>query len=215
MSVKPVLLAAFLAFFIHVRNVSCLWPMPSDLDVGNSFLRLSPNFSIIVDIHDPPSDLTRALERTETYIRQDKLQRLVVGRGANDAQSIAKAAQLSRLTLSLTGKRPTQSIAAEAVLPLEDRSESYSLVVPSDGSDATLIADSTVGLFRGLTTFGQLWYQLRDTIYAFQTPLKIENDTPAYPYRGFMLDTARNLYVMLFQRNNGTFQFTCKQLSSC
>lgn len=42
-----------------------------------------------------------------------------------------------------------QSISAEAVLSLEDRSESYSLAVPADGSEATLTADSTLGLLRG------------------------------------------------------------------
>lgn len=123
--------------------------MPSNLNAGTSFLRLAPKFSIAVDVHSPPSDLTEAVQRAQTYIQTDKLQRLVVGRGASDAQSIAKAPQLSKLTLSLTGKRPTQSISAEAVLALEDRSESYSLTVPADGSDATLTADSSLGLFRG------------------------------------------------------------------
>lgn len=45
----------------------------------------------------------------------------------------------------------------------------------------------------GLTTFSQLWYQLNDNTYTLQSPVTITNDSPAYPYRGFMLDTARNL----------------------
>lgn len=146
MASKTALLTVFLAL---IHTASCLWPMPSNLNAGSSFLRLSPKFTIVTDIHNEPSDLTQAVQRAEQYIQQDKLQRLVVGRGANDAQSIAKAPELSQLTLSLTGKRPIQSISAEAVLSLEDRSESYSLTVPADGSDATLTADSTLGLLRG------------------------------------------------------------------
>ncbi|GJJ15499.1 hypothetical protein Clacol_009777 [Clathrus columnatus] len=191
---KTILLRILFTFLTYIHGTLCLWPMPSNLNAGSSLLRLSPEFSIVVDVQDAPSDLTQAVQRATTYIQQDKLQRLVVGRGATDAQSIAKAPGLSKLTLSLTGKRPTQSISTEAISLLEDRSESYSLTVPADGSSATLTADSTLGLFRGLTTFGQLWYQYQNTIYAVQTPLTIENDTPAFPYRGFMLDTSRNFF---------------------
>jgi hexosaminidase len=62
---------------------------------------------------------------------------------------------------------------------LEDRVEAYSLTVPEDGSAATLKASSTLGLLRGLTTFGQLWYEFDDVIYTLETPLQIE-DSPAY-----------------------------------
>ncbi|KAH7928429.1 glycoside hydrolase family 20 protein [Leucogyrophana mollusca] len=76
---------------------------------------------------------------------------------------------------------------------LESRNEAYSLSVPSDGSAATLKANSTLGLFRGLTTFSQLWYEYDGAIYTPEAPIDI-SDWPVYPYRGFMLDTARNYY---------------------
>ncbi|CDO72187.1 Glycoside Hydrolase Family 20 protein [Trametes cinnabarina] len=39
----------------------------------------------------------------------------------------------------------------------------------------------------------QLWYEHDNTIYTVSAPVTIR-DAPAYPYRGFMLDTARNYF---------------------
>ncbi|EGN98182.1 glycoside hydrolase family 20 protein [Serpula lacrymans var. lacrymans S7.3] len=76
---------------------------------------------------------------------------------------------------------------------IEERDEAYSLSVPSDGSAAILKANSSLGLFRGLTTFSQLWYEYDGTTYNPEAPIEI-TDWPLYPYRGFMLDTARNYF---------------------
>ena len=40
-----------------------------------------------------------------------------------------------------------------------------------DGSTATLTANSTLGLFRGLTTFTQLFYERSGQIYAVEAPI--------------------------------------------
>jgi hexosaminidase len=71
--------------------------------------------------------------------------------------------------------------------------EGYSLTVPGDGSAAGIKANSTLGLFRGLATFSQLFYYLNDVIYTVEAPISI-TDSPVYPYRGFMLDTSRNYF---------------------
>jgi len=97
------------------------------------------------------------------------------------------------LTLSLSKGAKASSIANEIRAPLESRDEAYYLHIPSDGSDATLSANSTLGLFRGLTTFAQLWYTYQDTTYALGVPISVR-DSPAYPYRGLMLDTARSYF---------------------
>lgn len=139
--------------------------------------------------------LLDAAERTRALLFSDQLRRLVVGRGEDDLQSVRPANVLPNLSLSLlvgTSAVP-QSIATEATLPLGSRDEAYSLVVPADGSGAVLSANSTLGLFRGLTTFGQLWYMAGGTVYTLSAPVVI-HDSPAYPYRGFMLDTARNYF---------------------
>lgn len=205
---------ALVPFALCIQLAAGLWPMPTNLKTGTTPLRLSSSFAIDVHVSNAPSDLSDAVARTKAFLVQDKLQRLVVGRGASDAQGVQAAKTLSTLSVSIVGSRPVQSISKEAILDLSERSEAYSLTVPSDGSEAKLTAESTLGLLRGfylhifiafsnslyqsgLTTFSQLWYQLQNTIYTMQAPVAITNDSPAYPYRGFMLDTARNLYAFL------------------
>ncbi|GJJ15519.1 hypothetical protein Clacol_009797 [Clathrus columnatus] len=174
-----------------LRDVSALWPRPQTLSTGSTPLRLSTSFSIKYAFNNVPGDLKDAVTRTKGFLANDQLELLTPDRGASYGSAIKKAKQLQSLTLSLTGKGPIQSISEEAILDLTERQESYNLTVPADGSGATLSAVSTLGLLRGLTTFGQLWFSLSDTIYTLEAPIRIEDD-PAYPYRGFMLDTARN-----------------------
>lgn len=178
-----------------VCRVDALWPLPRSLSEGTSALRLSYGFHITLspDIASPPLDLIEAVARTQTYLFTDNLGRLVVGRGASDVSAFETAPYLPELTLSLAPGSTVLSITAEAQKPLGERDETYTLSVPSNGSAASITATSTLGLFRGLTTFGQLWYEYDDTIYAINTPLDVE-DSPAYPYRGLLLDTARNYF---------------------
>ncbi|KAI1788841.1 N-acetylhexosaminidase [Ganoderma leucocontextum] len=172
--------------------VAALWPLPRSIQTGQSTLTLSKNFQITVS-GSAPSDVQDAVTRTKTFLANDKLGRLVVGRGSGDAKSFATAKSLSKLTISLESGAAFHPIATEAQKAPENRDEEYTLTVPADGSGATLTAKTSLGLLRGLTTFGQLWYGYNGTTYALQAPLTIK-DSPAYPYRGFMLDTARNFF---------------------
>ncbi|KAL4080857.1 glycoside hydrolase family 20 protein [Scleroderma citrinum] len=158
-------------------------------------LTLSPSFTFDVAVPNPPADLLQAVTETKSYLDNDKLGRLVVSRGANDSPAIAGAKSLQSLTLSLTEGAQVASISSESVKPFGTRSEEYTLIIPEDGSDAMLTANSTLGLFRGLTTFSQLWYYYNNVTYTIVAPINIV-DAPAYPYRGFGLDTSRNLYVL-------------------
>ena len=169
-----------IAVLLVPNKVLGLWPMPRDLQFGTTFLKLAPSFDIKIDVNNAPQDLLDAVNRTKVYLETDGFQRLVVGRGQNDSTAIGKALELTRLTISLSSMTAPRSIAVEATLPLEKRSENYSLTVPNDGSPATLKADSTLGLFRGLTTFTQLWYDLAGVTYTYQAPVKIVNDNPAF-----------------------------------
>ncbi|KAI8986124.1 N-acetylhexosaminidase [Trametes punicea] len=188
---KLVALAALLA--TAYAPVQALWPQPRSIETGSSTLRLAPNFQITVNGHGVPGDFLSAVSRTKQYLFGDKLERLVVGRGAVDEPKFAKAKSLQRLTLSLEHGKSFASITSESQKAPEDRDEAYRLVVPADGSGATITANSTLGLFRGLATFTQLWYEHDNTIYTVSAPVTIQ-DAPAYPYRGFMLDTARNFF---------------------
>ncbi|KAH9907122.1 N-acetylhexosaminidase [Fomitopsis serialis] len=176
-------------------QVSALWPLPRNLTEGTTALRLSENFDVVLSsgIAEPPQDLYDAIFRTRTHLFTDNLGRLVVGRGAGDVSAFETAAYLSTLTLSLEPGSEVASVTVEAQKPLEARDEAYTLTVPSNGSAASITATSTLGLLRGLTTFEQLWYEYEDIVYAVNTPVQIE-DAPAYPYRGLMLDTARDYF---------------------
>ncbi|KAG6336864.1 hypothetical protein ID866_2222 [Astraeus odoratus] len=186
-------LLAFATLCVAPTSVWSLWPIPTTLKTGTTGLTLSPFFRFSVAIPDAPADLLQAVVQTQFYLENDKLGRLVVGRGANDTAAIDSAKSLQCLKLTLAEGAQMGSISSESVKPLGTRSEEYTLVIPEDGSEATLTANSTLGLYRGLTTFSQLWYYYNGVTYTLLAPINIV-DAPAYPYRGFMLDTARNYF---------------------
>lgn len=164
-----------LAAFLSGDVVDALWPLPRSFVTGSTGLVLSPTFKI--EVKGPyPGDLQSAVTRTLKYIRNDKLERLVVGRGSVDAAAIESAEQLPSLVVS---SKDSKTIASEARAPLGTRDETYILDIPSDGSPATLSANSTLGLFRGLTTFSQLWYTYDSNIYTVEAPISI-SDSPAF-----------------------------------
>ncbi|EIW81488.1 glycoside hydrolase family 20 protein [Coniophora puteana RWD-64-598 SS2] len=175
------------------NGVLALWPIPRNLTTGSTALKLSPAFTIQVDVPNAPSDLYDAVGQAKQYLENDKLGRLVVGRGANDTTAVQGAKTISTLTLSLEEGATVNSITDEARAKFEDRSEEYQLTIPDDGSAATLVANSTLGLYRGLTTFGQIWYTYGADTYTLEAPFDI-TDSPAYPYRGLGLDTSRNYF---------------------
>ena len=159
--------------------VTAVWPLPKQFSTGTTPLQLSCSFQITLQgVKNAPQDLRDAVSRTSLYLENDKLQALVIDRGASSANVIKSAKILQSLTLSLFSNT-TRSITAETLDDVESRMETYSLIVPADGSGATLKANSTLGLFRGLTTFEQLWYDWQGTTYTLQAPFDIV-DAPAY-----------------------------------
>ena len=160
--------------------------MPRSIQTGTTLLKLlnssSDNFNITFnDIPQAPQDLQDAISRTMSRLYTDNLQRLIVGRGANDSAALAKAPSLARLTLALTSNSPPiKSIMEEATKEITIRSESYSLTVPdTDKGVATLTANSSLGLFYGLITFEQLCYEVSGIAYLHQAPVQII-DFPAF-----------------------------------
>ncbi|TRM59406.1 hypothetical protein BD626DRAFT_508221, partial [Schizophyllum amplum] len=183
---------ALLVLLLSVPSVfGGIWPIPRSLSNGKSFLQLAPDFDFTVDVDCASDDLYAAVNRTTEAIQTQLIERLTVGRGSIDQDAISAAPVLCSVVLVLDDGATVRPIAEEAVQPLGERLESYSLYVPEDGSEAVITADSTLGLLRGLTSFEQLWYTLGNVTYTNVAPVSIENDAPAYPYRGFMLDTAR------------------------
>ena len=171
--------------------VNALWPLPRSITTGSTGLVLSPDFKIDVK-GSCPDDLRSAVSRTLDFIHKDKHERLVVGRGSVDADAIESAKQLTSLVVTGGGKN---SIATEAIAPLGTRDEAYSLNVPSDGSPATLSANSTLGLFRGLTTFSQIWYFHDSNVYTVEAPIAI-SDSPAF-VRRFLVPSSSSVDIVL------------------
>ncbi|KAK4055282.1 Glucosamine-6-phosphate isomerase (Glucosamine-6-phosphate deaminase) (GNPDA) (GlcN6P deaminase) [Microbotryomycetes sp. JL201] len=152
---------------------AALWPHPLLITNGTGFLRISESFKI--EFTQPNvfstaqfGDLNLAIEETVYHLEHDHHQRLIVG-------------------------RDQQSSLLQSYTYLTD-----CLVVPSDSTRATLEANTTLGLLRGLQTFSQLVYELpqraqQSIRYIVDVPLEIR-DRPVFPHRAFMLDTARNFY---------------------
>ncbi|KAG8922538.1 N-acetyl-glucosamine-6-phosphate deacetylase [Tulasnella sp. 418] len=180
------------------QGALALWPNPTSMTTGSQYLKLSKSISIEFDGR-APSDLQQAIERTKAQLKNDNMERLIVGRGGADAPKLGGAKELKKLTLSLTGSsasdksRTPTSIFQNTIVKAEEREESYSLTIPADGTTATLTANNTLGLFRGLTTFSQLFYTAGATVYTYNAPIAIK-DKAAFPHRGLLLDTARNYY---------------------
>jgi hexosaminidase len=158
--------------------IHALWPNPRSLSTGTTPLRLAPHFTISIP-SSYPEDLHAAVTRTTLQLRSDNLERLIPGRGSTDASKVSRAAELDVLELRLTdGAPPTTGIAAETVQALGARDEAYTLVIPTQGP-AKLTAESALGLWRGLTTFSQLWYSHGGDVYTLSAPIEI-SDAPAY-----------------------------------
>ena len=121
----------------------------------------------------------------------------MVGRGAADASAVQAAPVLPSLTLTLQNSAPAQPIAVEAVKDFPNRVEGYMLSIPINGQPAVLSANSTLGLFRGLTTFSQFWYDLDGNTYTNVGPVSIVKDVPAYVCllsdRGILAHITRSL----------------------
>lgn len=168
-----------------------------------------------------PSDLAASIARATGYLAHDGFRRVVVGRGEEDRPLLRQSHTLSRLELILrpaaNGSLALNSLRDEVHKPYEDLNEEYELQIPSESDPGgpgdfvgTLSAETSLGLLRGLQTFVQLVYSLPSSSppsvlvpghweapkplrYILNTPLAI-NDAPAFPHRGFMLDTSRSFY---------------------
>ncbi|KAG6372748.1 glycoside hydrolase superfamily [Boletus reticuloceps] len=199
----------FLLALSLLHSVWALWPIPATLSTGNTALVLSSNFYFDVAVQNAPADLHNAVQQAQYYLENDKLGCLVVGRGANDSAVLTNAKSLPSLKLTLSSGATVNPIATESVKPLGMRSEEYVLTVPADGSPATLSANSMLGLYRGLTTFGQMWYYYGGKTYTLEAPISI-TDVPAYVLtvdldltpRGTIADLQRTLDAMSWVKIN-------------
>jgi hexosaminidase len=158
-----------------------VWPLPSRSSSGNGEtpVCLSPGFRILFDEQTAglplPHDLKAAVKRTEValkdhghaYLSPTAGREFFSKRKDNSTEDLAACEHvLTALHLALDpdvlgGAKAIPSILSSAVAPAESRAEleAYRLSVPLDGP-ATISAKTALGVFRGLTTFEQLWYSV-------------------------------------------------------
>ena len=202
-----------------VTHTLALWPIPRSFNTGTSFVKLDPSFDIkLHGVHRAPNDLLDAIYLTENHLLNDKHERLVVGRGAVDRNSLPDAPSLLTLELCLdddSGSSDIKSIMEEATKPIGTRIEAYTLTIPSTGGTARITAKSTLALFRGLTTFEQLFYfDGHRTVYTYQAPIQI-TDSPTYVSKSTHRKIQKlTLYLpSLTEGSCSTPLATCKSLS--
>lgn len=99
-----------------------------------------------------------------------------------------KARFVDHIDIRLLASDPTDVAKALA----GDVDESYSLELKENGV-ATVAANSSIGIARGLTTFTQLFFQTSDKkhFYTPLAPITVE-DAPQFSHRGINLDVSRN-----------------------
>ena len=183
-------------------------PIPSTFTTGSQTLCLSDDFSIRAP-RGAPKDLREASTRAEERVKQTTHTYLSTTGGTElvNADKTCEAF-ISELVLSPGDNFKGRSIFEDATRSLEHRIalESYTLNVPVEGV-AILEANSSLGMFRGLTTFEQLFYATppdplktssadkhdRRKIFTPFAPYDI-HDTPAFPWRGVLLDTSRHFF---------------------
>ncbi len=100
----------------------------------------------------------------------------------------------ARIVVKSISLQQNQMDPANTLKPLDGEiNESYTLNITTDGL-VSVVAESSIGIARALTTFTQLFYtHSRGGWYTNYAPVSI-SDTPKFAHRGLNLDVARNFY---------------------
>ncbi|KAF1963321.1 hypothetical protein CC80DRAFT_396988 [Byssothecium circinans] len=101
---------------------------------------------------------------------------------------------ISEVNIELLGQDPKD--VAKPLAGTVDESYQLYLTVEGEDSKATISANSSIGIARGLTTFTQLFYASEDDdqwVYTLSAPTRIF-DAPRFEHRGLNLDTSRHWF---------------------
>ncbi|TQV91178.1 hypothetical protein V2A60_009368 [Cordyceps javanica] len=196
-----------------IGPAGAIWPIPRESSTGHEVLFLSPD--IQVTFNGGPLSRAAATNTTTTTATDDGDHGLIrdavnrtldaifhhglvpwMLREANSDYEPAPGSgsgSVKTLALRQTGRdarRPT----------FETMDESYALDLTTAG-DASIAANTTIGLLRGLETFTQLFYRHSSSsaedgggaYYTDLAPVSVR-DAPAMAYRGLLVDVARHWY---------------------
>jgi hexosaminidase len=157
-----------------------LWPLPRNLSLGSASLVVSSAFTFTA--------ITPCAELSAAFTR---FQDLIFSHGS--ANGTAVAARLGAPLLLML-----RVDVADVTAPLDlGVDETYSLVIPDDGSAATLSSPTVWGALHGLQTLSQLiTYDFDAGAYWTSSPVTI-SDGPNFPWRGIMIDSARQFIPLI------------------
>ncbi|BEJ11092.1 hypothetical protein CspHIS471_0105140 [Cutaneotrichosporon sp. HIS471] len=182
-------------------------PEPTSHSEGNTTLCLHPSFKIKIE-GGSAADLSEAAKTV-----QDRLSSAPLYLSPTHGSEFSCGGELRSLVLRFTG--PAKPIAVHAQERLEKRieNEAYTLSMPVNGP-AVITAQTSIGLYRGLTTFENLLYSAlpgpnngdnghhgnghkdkrgnaKKQVYAPFAPYEIK-DRPAFGWRAVLLDSSRH-----------------------
>ncbi|ORY04213.1 N-acetylhexosaminidase [Basidiobolus meristosporus CBS 931.73] len=174
-----------------------VWPLPEKMEIGESILTVRHGFDIDIEAKSGRDILRRAVKRYKKIIFNtgeygDLLHPVTKTVFPTPTPNVpihepipeAKTTRIKGLVIRVNGKNTDLNIETD---------ESYKLDVPADGSEAVIEAETVYGALRGLESFSQLvhWSSDVNQHRIPMAPVKIE-DKPAFPHRGFLIDTSRN-----------------------
>jgi hexosaminidase len=156
-----------------------LMPAPAKVQLGSGSLKIDAGFTVALAGHTD-ARLTAAVERfTERLTKQTGL--LIAAKPVNGVTG-------TLVVHTDRDSKPVQELGED---------ESYALEVSATG--ATLTAPTDLGALHGLQTLLQLVSVSPD---GFAAPAVSIVDTPRFPWRGLMIDTARHFIPLEILRRN-------------
>jgi hexosaminidase len=176
--------------------VSAIWPAPSSYVTGHSTLWIDEATIIEASTTPQASDTKRIIDEAIKRTRQCLFKQSFVpwkfhARNATYEPSAKQTSQTTIKKVELQFASPNQTNVMKTLAGELD--ESYNLTISADGN-VVIIANSSIGVVRGLTSFTQLFYQHSDgSVYTPYVPVKI-TDRPKFAHRGLNLDLARNYF---------------------
>ena len=156
-----------------------LMPVPASAQMGSGSLKIDAGFTVALAGHTD-ARLSGAAERF--------------------VDRLAKQTGLLMTMKPVNGTKATLVVHTEHdSKPVQEPGEDESYVLEVTAAGASLTAPTDLGALHGLQTFLQ-WVSVSPD--GFAAPAVIIKDTPRFPWRGLMIDTARHFIPLEVLRSN-------------
>jgi hexosaminidase len=173
-----------------------VWPLPSSAGFGTADVAVepSPGFFVMKGGAAPPRTLALAFARYQALTFPHHT-------SAADAKS-ADAKGIEGLGFPAITSLVLDVGDLDESHPQLGHNETYALDIGYDGALATLAAPNIYAAMHGLETFSQIvqFDFTTETYHVLQAPVTI-TDTPRFPHRGLMIDSARHFETLASIRN--------------